>query len=397
MRKRAFLSVLFAAMVLITGCATLPREPLRAQRTSAVILAPKDKVWPVLVAEVGLNCPVQAIEKESGLITTQFIQMPVGFNNIGMERYVFPPGNFFATWAGLRMCMRILVVESEPGKTKVTINAHYEAFENNVSKSWMVARSNGSVENKILTGIEQGTLAVKAPPIEMPVEYRLKRTKELLDQKVITEEEYASNRKIILASLSDITIKDTNTESRSNETQKANVDASKSAANKVEETQNTNQAGVTANNGSSKVDNTESRMADKQESSNNQTKPNNKSEGSFTFPYQGGIDIKASYREMKDFEKHGRNQYFIHLVPMIKDTRGNIYAASLACVQNIFQVYYGQGGLFYNDIKLLHDEIFNINAYYYGQLPTGKGLYVTGLMYEKENSDNIGGFVIYLK
>lgn len=63
MRKKAFVLVIFAAMVLIIGCATVPRAPLQAQRTSVVILVPKDKVWPILVSEVGLNYPVQAIEK----------------------------------------------------------------------------------------------------------------------------------------------------------------------------------------------------------------------------------------------------------------------------------------------------------------------------------------------
>ena len=72
-----------------------------------------------------------------------------------MERYVFPPGGFLATWDGLRMSMRIMAIESEQGKTMVTINAHHEAFESNVSKSWIVAHSNGSVENQILTSIEQ--------------------------------------------------------------------------------------------------------------------------------------------------------------------------------------------------------------------------------------------------
>lgn len=155
MKKTAFLFALLATMILIVSCATVPKTPLQAQRTSAVIPAPKDKVWPLLVSEVGLNYPVQAIEKESGLLTTQFVQMPVGFNNMYMERYVFPPGGFLATWGGLRMNLQIMVIETEPGKTMITINAHYEAFESNVSKSWIVARSNGSVENQILTSIEQ--------------------------------------------------------------------------------------------------------------------------------------------------------------------------------------------------------------------------------------------------
>lgn len=155
MKNNGLLFALLITAVLIVGCATVPKTPLQSQRTSAVITAPKDEIWPLLVSEVGLNYPVQAIEKESGLITTQFVQMPVGYNNMHMKRYVFPPGGFLATWAGLRMSMRIMAIESEPGKTMVTINAHYEAFENNVSKSWIVARSNGSVENQILARIEQ--------------------------------------------------------------------------------------------------------------------------------------------------------------------------------------------------------------------------------------------------
>ena len=155
MKKNSLLFTLPMTMLLIAGCATTPHGPLVAQRTSAVIPAPKDKVWPLLVSEVGLNYPVQAIEKESGLLTTQFVQMQVGFNNSGMENYIFPPGGFLATWGGLKMNMRIMAVESEPGNTMVTINAHYEAFESNVSKSWRVATSNGSVENQILNNIEQ--------------------------------------------------------------------------------------------------------------------------------------------------------------------------------------------------------------------------------------------------
>jgi len=155
MRRQVLVLIISAAAATMVGCATMPRAPVQAQRTSAVITAPKDKVWPLLVAEVGLNYPVQAIEKDSGLLSTQFVQMPVGFNNMGMERYIFPPGGFLATWGGLRMNMRIMAIESEPGKTMVTINTHYEAFESNVSKSWIVARSNGAVENRILTSIEQ--------------------------------------------------------------------------------------------------------------------------------------------------------------------------------------------------------------------------------------------------
>ncbi len=117
------------------------------------------------------------------------------------------------------------------------------------------------------TPLEKESQTKETPPSEMSVEYRLKRMKELLDQKVITEEEYASNRKIIIASLCDAKdtgIKDTNTDRRSNETQKANVDENKSVSKMVEETKNTKQANGIPNDGLFKVDNIESYVADKQ-------------------------------------------------------------------------------------------------------------------------------------
>lgn len=139
----------------LVGCTPPPKAPLHQQRASATYSAPKDKVWPLLVSEVGLNYPIQAIEKESGLISTQFVNLPAGLFNMDQTRYIFPPGGFLATYNGLRMSMRILAIETAPDTTMVTIRAHYEAFEDNVSKSWKVARSNGAVENRILTNIEQ--------------------------------------------------------------------------------------------------------------------------------------------------------------------------------------------------------------------------------------------------
>jgi len=148
-------AVLLGIVVIIMCCATTPETHLNPQRTSAVIPAPKDKVWPLVVAEVGLRYPIQAIEKDSGLISTQFVRIPVGYNNTGWEEYVFPPKCFLCTWDGLRMALRIFVIEAGPQKTSVIIKAHYEAFEDNVSHSWVVVRSNGALENFILTNIER--------------------------------------------------------------------------------------------------------------------------------------------------------------------------------------------------------------------------------------------------
>ena len=51
------------------------------------------------------------------------------------------------------MKMSIRVIEPEPGKTTITIRAFYEAYEDNVSHSWIVCETNGSLEHQILANI----------------------------------------------------------------------------------------------------------------------------------------------------------------------------------------------------------------------------------------------------
>lgn len=142
------------------GCATPVAVP--TQRTSAVIAAPKEKVWPLLVAEVGLKYPVQSVEKDSGLLTTDFVQVPAGLYNRDSSQWVNPPKVLLGVWNGLRMRMSVLSIEQEPGKTTVKINCHWEALETNVVKSWVIAETNGALENGILTRIEKQLAAAPA-------------------------------------------------------------------------------------------------------------------------------------------------------------------------------------------------------------------------------------------
>jgi hypothetical protein len=151
--------------LLFVGCATQTylTQPLPTSKTFA---AGKEPVWNQVVAAVGMQYPVRAIDKGSGLLTTDFVSLPVGFNNAQMRAYVIPPRSLLGTWNGLRMNMSVLVTEVEAGKTQVNIRTHYEAFEDNVSKSWIVCQSNGILENGILRHIGQeleNTGAVKTP------------------------------------------------------------------------------------------------------------------------------------------------------------------------------------------------------------------------------------------
>lgn len=150
------LSVLWLA-----GCAT-PAPTAPAQRTTAVISAPKEKVWPLIVAEVGLKYPVKSVEKDSGLLTTDFVSLQAGLYNRDASQWVNPPKVLLGVWNGLRMRMSVLTIEPEPGKTTVTINCHFEARETNVVKDWVIAETNGAIENGILTRIEKQLSATPA-------------------------------------------------------------------------------------------------------------------------------------------------------------------------------------------------------------------------------------------
>jgi hypothetical protein len=146
------------ALVLLSGCLTTQKITSQPQSTSMTFEASKNKVWDLLLEEIGLSYPIVAIERESGLLTTSFVDIDAGWGNRNMSLYVYPPKMFLATWDGLRMKMNILVTEAVKGKTHVRIRTHYEAFETNLTKSWKVCQTNGSIENNALTSIRSKLL-----------------------------------------------------------------------------------------------------------------------------------------------------------------------------------------------------------------------------------------------
>lgn len=204
---------LAAVLVLFSGCETMDTAAAAApvQRTSATLQGPKDRVWPLLVSEIGLEYPVKAIEKDSGLITTDWVNLPAGFNNMSAAKWTQPRSGFLATWNGLRMNMKIMAVEAEPGKTQVSVNCHYEAFEDNVQHAWVVQDTNGSLENSILTRIEAKLPAALAAAAKTPATAQapapqsptqsLVELKKLLDAGAITQAEYDAKKVELLKRL----------------------------------------------------------------------------------------------------------------------------------------------------------------------------------------------------
>jgi hypothetical protein len=154
--KRIIGSVLLT--MLLACCASAPQQtqPLLTDQT---FNAPKNTVWPLLMAEIGLNYPIRSADMQNGLLTTDDASLPVGNWNINkaIRRWVLSPGgNILIGHSGLRVALNVHVTGLETGKTHVVIRAHYEALEGPVGASdasWVAVRSNGSLEHEILTRI----------------------------------------------------------------------------------------------------------------------------------------------------------------------------------------------------------------------------------------------------
>jgi hypothetical protein len=136
----------------LCGCVSAPPAPKLS--TTRLYSAPKDRVWPLIVAEIAPKYSTKAIEKASGLLTTDVVSIPGDLNGFGDWPICYRPrGMFLPVWSELRMNMTVLASEPEPGKTSVSITIHYEAFESNATKSWVICESNGRLEDQILNAI----------------------------------------------------------------------------------------------------------------------------------------------------------------------------------------------------------------------------------------------------
>lgn len=152
------LSVFFT---ILTGCMSQPVIQQPALQTDRVLHYSASKVWASTVKAVSQRFPIQIIEKDSGLINTQTATIPIGFDNSNYASYYYKPNLFLATWGGANIRLNVLVIPEDDNNTKLKINATYQALETNVMKSWIVVRSNGQEENRLLDEIEQDLISSK--------------------------------------------------------------------------------------------------------------------------------------------------------------------------------------------------------------------------------------------
>ena len=146
---------LILIFLMIIGCSTTKITQPRIIDTK-IFPSSYDEVWQSLVSSLALmSLPIASIEKDSGLITTNFVIFASGIladNEI--KRISVRPSIMLGTWSQGRYILSVFVEKLDTNSTKVRITSHIEAYENNVSYSWYVCHSKGVIERQIFNSIE---------------------------------------------------------------------------------------------------------------------------------------------------------------------------------------------------------------------------------------------------
>ncbi len=142
------LRIIFVAM--IAGCATTEIPNIERAR---VYDAGFDQTWNAVVATVAERaCPIQAIEKESGVLATSEMALP----NPGSRQFremVVMPSLGLALRRAPRVRMNFVVVREAAARTSVQVNTTISAFDYNWTGQWHQGYSTGKIEADMLGAI----------------------------------------------------------------------------------------------------------------------------------------------------------------------------------------------------------------------------------------------------
>ena len=141
-------------IVSLSGCATTP--PPQQKEDTAFYLARFNKVWDACLMTLEEEAiPIETMEKEKGLITTEYVNYSVGpqahheIEKIAQK----PSAERLAIWSQVGYTLSILITPINDMSTKVRVTAHIEAYDKNVTKQWHECISYGVIENIILERI----------------------------------------------------------------------------------------------------------------------------------------------------------------------------------------------------------------------------------------------------
>jgi len=141
--------------VFIVGCVTMPKEIPVIQNTLEVNI-PFDKAWSAVVETISdMQLPIKAIEKDSGILTTENVTFANGFladNEI--NRVSLKPSVFGGVWRQGRYSLNIFVTAIDANHTRIKANSHIEAYEQSITNSWYICHSKGIIESTLFESVK---------------------------------------------------------------------------------------------------------------------------------------------------------------------------------------------------------------------------------------------------
>ena len=152
-------SAWFFILLILMGCTGAPIAPLSSEQKERIYQADFEKTWRAVLDVLNERSePIGTIEKDSGIIVTDFVLMS------GLETAFFPIQPMQAIRQG-RYKLNISV-KSASDKTWVRINAHFERFSSIIMvetfPSWKSQNSTGALERQLFDAIEK-QLAIEKP------------------------------------------------------------------------------------------------------------------------------------------------------------------------------------------------------------------------------------------
>lgn len=143
---------LFVAVIMISGCTTVPQNSSNPIKNSATVSQSFDNVWGAAIATVSeKGFPIITSDKNSGLISTQSVPLQGGFNIPSrIQRVAFFPYHV-VPFSDARYSLNIVILKQLDGTTKIVITPTIEGYNN---ENWIVFQSNGTLEANIIQEVK---------------------------------------------------------------------------------------------------------------------------------------------------------------------------------------------------------------------------------------------------
>ena len=144
---------------IVAGCCTATQGAAPSKtaiQDTVLYAAPFDKVWGAVVATLAEEeYPIGAIDKSSGLITTQQVVLLELVRAVAYaDSYVVVPIGLFGMSDPpfrLRVMLNVFASSQDSGSTRVRVTAHFEGWKDR--EGWNAYRSKGLLEKRLLDAV----------------------------------------------------------------------------------------------------------------------------------------------------------------------------------------------------------------------------------------------------